>query len=146
MGKSILLISSIIVSFIYIRPASAAMCFNRAGRHYGIEPALLIAIARVESDFNPKAIDWDTNGTYDYGVMQINTVWYPQIKKIWHKLNNPCQNVAVGAWILRQCIDRFDGIKNAVACYHTGGGSVQKARGYVNAVMAYYRKYKYYSF
>ena len=62
------------------RAYAGGFCFNRAGVYYNVPPTLLMAIARVESDFNPQAIDYDSNGSYDYGIMQINTVWYPEIR------------------------------------------------------------------
>lgn len=47
--------------------------FKSAGDRFKIDPNLLAAIARVESNFNAKAIGpVNTNGTRDYGIMQIN--------------------------------------------------------------------------
>jgi soluble lytic murein transglycosylase-like protein len=48
-------------------------CFEDAGNKYGINPILLESIARVESNLNPKAINKNTNGTSDIGLMQINS-------------------------------------------------------------------------
>ena len=50
-------------------------CFENAGNTYGINPTLLESIARVESNMNPKAINKNTNGTSDIGLMQINSAW-----------------------------------------------------------------------
>ena len=127
------------------RAYAGGFCFNRAGAYYNVPGALLMAIARVESDFNPRAIDYDQNGSYDYGVMQINTVWYPEIRGIWRNLDDPCQNITVGAWILKKCFDRYDAVKKAVACYHTGKGRVHSrtAFNYVNKVVYYYKKYEF---
>ena len=47
--------------------------FKRAADKWSIDENLLIAIARVESDFNPKAVSPpNKNGTRDYGIMQVN--------------------------------------------------------------------------
>ena len=54
-----------------------AFCFEEAGAEYGVSPRLLWAIAKAESGFNPAAMSVNTNGTFDYGVMQINSGWYP---------------------------------------------------------------------
>jgi len=43
--------------------------FDIAGQMYGINPLLLKAIARIESNFNPTAVHWNVNGSYDYGIM-----------------------------------------------------------------------------
>jgi len=54
--------------------------------------------------------------------MQINSRWQKVLGKRWQYVSNACYNVMVGAWILRQCIDRFGYTWDAVACYHTGKG------------------------
>jgi soluble lytic murein transglycosylase-like protein len=124
---------------------AAGFCFNRAAEQYGLPVQLLYAIAKVESDFNPQAIDYDSNGSYDYGVMQINTVWYPAIRNYWNYLADPCYNVTFGAWILKGCYFKYGSIRKAVACYHMGEGNINakaiKARGYIEKVAYYYQKY-----
>jgi len=49
---------------------AAAFCFEEAGETYGISPLLLWGIAKTESSLDPQAINRNTNGSYDYGVMQ----------------------------------------------------------------------------
>jgi soluble lytic murein transglycosylase-like protein len=47
--------------------------FKEAGSTFQVDPNLLAAIARVESNFNAGAVSpANTNGTRDYGIMQIN--------------------------------------------------------------------------
>jgi len=116
-------------------------CFNRAASKYGFPVSLLKAVAYTESGFNPSAIDYDSNGTYDYGVMQINTVWYRQLKPFWNYLADPCYNVMVGSWILYQCKARYGGIKKTLACYNSGSPDVNRDREYVYTVLAYERKF-----
>lgn len=98
-------------------------CFENAGAFYGVSPRLLWAIAKVESDFNPEAINRNKNGTYDIGLMQINSSWFAYIKK--HGINpsllwNPCYNTYVGAMVLRHCIDTYGYNWRAVDCYNKG--------------------------
>ncbi len=57
----------------------SGFCFDDAGKKYGINPALLEGIARVESNLNPKAMNRNTNGTTDIGLMQINSWWLKSI-------------------------------------------------------------------
>lgn len=40
---------------------------------YDIPVSLLFSIIYVESSFNPKAINKNSNGTYDYGLMSLNS-------------------------------------------------------------------------
>ena len=89
---------------------------------YHINPDLLEAIARVESDLDPSALNRNRDGSYDYGLMQINSRWQHKLSSNWQYLSDPCYNVMVGAWILKQCIDRYGYTWDAVACYHTGKG------------------------
>jgi soluble lytic murein transglycosylase-like protein len=101
-----------------------AYCFEEAGRYYGVSPRLLWAIAKVESNFNPKALNRNKNGTYDIGLMQINSRWLPVLRRyglyddrlIWE----PCYNTFVGAWVLRQCINKYGYNWRAVDCYNKG--------------------------
>ena len=95
-------------------------CFEEAGRLYNISPFLLWSITKVESNFQPNAINWNRNGTYDYGAMQINSSWYATLgHERWNMLGDPCMNVKVGAWILAQCIVRHGYNWQAVGCYNS---------------------------
>lgn len=95
--------------------------YEEAGRHFGIDPRLLWAIAKIESDHNPYAINVNKNGTEDIGIMQINTVHLPFLEKkgISKKdLFNPRINIFVGAWVLQECFKKHGFTKNAVTCYN----------------------------
>lgn len=101
---------------------AAAFCFEEAGNRYGISPQLLYAISKGESSFNPLAINRNTNGTYDYGLMQINSSWEPTLRKLgipWNSLADPCTNIMVGAWVLSQCIQDYGYTWPAVGCYNS---------------------------
>jgi hypothetical protein len=101
-------------------PLSAhSFCFVEAGNSYGISPQLLWSIAKTESNFNPNAINRNTNGSYDYGIMQINSIWSKKLGKTWGELSDPCTNVKVGAWILAQCIQDYGNTWRAVGCYNS---------------------------
>lgn len=94
-------------------------CYDDAGSRYGIHPDLLRAIAKVESSENPTAINKNKNGTYDIGSMQINTFWQNSLGNYWEHLGNECYNILVGAWILKQCMDKHGYTWKAVGCYHS---------------------------
>ncbi|MGC8885460.1 MAG: lytic transglycosylase domain-containing protein [Candidatus Nanoarchaeia archaeon] len=101
-----------------------SQCFQKAGEFYHINPLLLWGIAYVESGFNPFAYNINKNRSVDRGIMQINSSWLPVLKKYGLKdinyLYHPCYNIYVGAWILRQCINKYGYSWKAVSCYNTG--------------------------
>ena len=109
------------ISAIPTRPA-VAFCYEEAGNRYGISPNLLYAISKGESNFNPFAVNHNSNGSYDYGLMQINSSWEPTLRKLgipWGTLADPCTNVMVGAWVLSQCIQDYGYTWSAVGCYNS---------------------------
>jgi soluble lytic murein transglycosylase-like protein len=99
-----------------------AFCFEEAGAIYGIAPRLLRTISKGESNFNPSAVNYNRNGTYDFGLMQINSSWAPTLRKMgisWDDLADPCLNVSVGAWVLAQCVRDYGYSWTAVGCYNS---------------------------
>ena len=94
-------------------------CFEEAGQVYNISPALLWAISKEESGFDPYAVNVNQDGTYDYGHMQINSWWANKVgAAVWASLGDPCQCTKVGAWILSECIRKHGYTWEGVGCYH----------------------------
>jgi soluble lytic murein transglycosylase-like protein len=123
---------------------SSAFCFEEAGAKYNISPTLLMAIAKVESEFDPQAYNKNAKGLgYDYGVMQINSWWASKIgRKHWNELDDACKNVHVGAWILSQCFEAHGYTWEAVGYYnartkHKRDKYVQKIQKAVQQVTGY---------
>ena len=110
------------ILLVLVCPKNAfSFCFERAGQIYGISPQLIKAIAYQESAFDSNAIHHNRNGSFDYGVMQINSWWYDTLgSERWQALSDPCFNVMVGTWILRDCIDRYGYTWDCLACYRSG--------------------------
>lgn len=97
-------------------------CWEEAAARYGVNPYLLYAIAKTESSLNPKAINRNKNGSYDVGLMQINSSWFPTLRK--HGLDEkqlfePCTSIHVGAWVLAQNMQRLGNSWEAVGAYNT---------------------------
>lgn len=103
-------------------------CFKQAGERFSIDHRLLLAIAEVESSMNPRAIGLNKrNGkilSEDVGLMQINSSWYITLSRmgITRKdlLDNPCQNIHVGAWILAKNISANGVNWESVGAYNAG--------------------------
>jgi len=99
-------------------PAQA--CWEEAAQYYGVNPYLLYAIAKTESSLNPSAINRNKNGSYDIGLMQINSSWLPTLRKYGVEekdLYDPCTSIQVGAWILSQNMRRMGVTWEAVGAY-----------------------------
>lgn len=97
-----------------------AFCFREAGQLYGINPMVLRSIAGVESNNDPAAINKNTNGTFDVGLMQINTIWRPVLgEERWKHLGDACYNTKTGAWILAKCIQKYGYNWKAIGCYNS---------------------------
>jgi len=97
--------------------------YTEAGKAYNIDPQLLWSIAYKETRLNPKLISKkNKNGTYDIGIMQINSVHLPRLKKQYginkEDLLHPKVNIFVGAEILRLCIDKHGLNSKGITCYN----------------------------
>ena len=96
-------------------------CINQAAIRYHVPAAVIVSVIQTEKGRNGMAIK-NKNGTYDLGIMQVNTSWVPKLAK--HGINiesvqsDPCVNIQVGTWILAQGIARNDGWQG-VANYHS---------------------------
>ncbi len=100
----------------------AQACWEEVGRRYNINPYLLAAIAKTESNFKANAVRHNSNGTKDIGVMQINSLWLPELAKYGVRENDlfdPCVNISVGAWILNQRQGNYGNTWEAVGTYHS---------------------------
>lgn len=115
-----------------------AICITVAAHQYHLDPLVLLAVKYVESsnklDIAPRQ---NSNGTWDFGLMQINTVWETVLSKNGINradLEDPCKNIAVGAWILAEKIDRY-GLWEGVGRYHSNTPHLlQRYRDKVKAV------------
>lgn len=99
-------------------------CIVVAAKHFNINPLIIKAIARVEGG-GIGTLSKNSNGTYDMGVMQINTIHLPAIKRAYPSITwkdityKPCVNIGVGTWILRKRLDETDDFWRGVANYHS---------------------------
>lgn len=117
----------------------AHACWEEAARKYGLNVHLLHAIAKTESSLNPAATNrGNANGSYDVGLMQINSSWLPRLERFGiteRNLYEPCVSIDVGAWILAQNIRQLGNTWAAVGAYntpHPGRGLAYARRVYMN--------------
>lgn len=126
-------------------------CFQKASDRYSVPIGLLYAIARVESNFNPSAINHNTNGSTDYGIMQINSRWFGPLEKDFglsprQVVRDTCTNINVGAWILATNFWQKGRDWNSVGAYNAGYSSKNEStrRAYSRKIKYYYDYYQAY--
>lgn len=104
-----------------------AACLMLASQTYQIPPAVMVGIWQVEGGQVGQAVS-NTNGTYDLGPMQINTIWLPELSQKWGVSeetakrwikDDPCTNMGVSAWILRSHYNETGSLSKAIQYYHS---------------------------
>ena len=119
-GITLLLLTLLMTAGILLPHPARGFCYEEAGEEFNISPLILWSIAKGESNFNPRAVGHNTNGSYDYGLMQINSSWAATLgEQRWQALSDPCFNVRTGAWILSRCIKDYGYSWQAVGCYNS---------------------------
>jgi len=95
--------------------------FIEAGQRFHLNPKLLQSIAKVESNFNPNAINLNQNGSQDIGLMQINTIHLPMLSTLGISkidLFDERLNINFGAFILAKCFQKHGMTVNGLNCYN----------------------------
>ncbi|QGZ65349.1 lytic transglycosylase domain-containing protein [Paraburkholderia acidisoli] len=97
-------------------------CFEKAGAWQGVNPLVLRAVAWRESKGDAAAINHNANGSIDVGQAQINSIHFPDLLRegIPHRaLTDPCVNIFVAAWLLKQKMVRYGNTWRAIGAYHS---------------------------
>jgi type IV secretion system protein VirB1 len=89
-----------------------------------VAPEMLLAIARHESALDPSVIHINTNGTRDYGLMQISERNFAWLGLTPQTALDPCASIRAGAAVL-----------TALSVYNTGSPTRGIANGYAIRVM-----------
>ena len=113
-------------------------CFNQASTLYRVPESILMAIADVESGFNPYAINVEgtpyfpdnysqalgiideyRNSSIDVGIMQVNSFWFNRLHYPIRYGLRPCDDIYLGAYVLARKIARFGYNWRGIAAYHS---------------------------
>ncbi|MEN9450840.1 MAG: Soluble lytic murein transglycosylase and related regulatory protein [Pseudomonadota bacterium] len=103
-------------------------CINQAAITYHVPATLILSILAVENGKKGSA-SHNRNGTFDYGPMQINSIWLSKIRRYGYTRQqlqyDPCTNVNVGTWILSQQIaNDSSSLWRGVGSYHSHSASL----------------------
>ena len=116
-------------------------CFTAASEKYQISKELLQAIAYVESRYDPNALNPVGK---ERGVMQIHPWWFEKLMAQFglkpDDLWKPCTNIQVGAWILKQEINRYGLSWTAIGAYNAGAYQKNKKEKYTHLYSNYAKK------
>lgn len=144
-------------------PARLAPLLNQVSREFNVPATLLWAIAKQESSHNPWAVNMDGRGflprtkqealfalhlakpqSFDLGMMQVNSFWLRKYRLKPSDVLEPEINVRLGAFIMRDCLDRHGLTWKAIGAYHTGDPDrhAWRAYNYAKQVLAHYQKLK----
>ena len=134
-----------------VNPNSIDAIIAENAKRYGVENALIRAIIRQESNFNPNAINPKDPS---YGLMQIMPILAQDfgIVKEWMNpteaevamIKQPSTNVQIGTWFLAKLLKKYpQGV--AIQMYNVGEAgynSGHRAAEYLSKVTGYYNEYK----
>jgi len=116
---------------------------NNASREYGISTKILWAIMKVESDYK-KTIHNNPNGSFDIGVMQINSIWINSLVNKGFKADilDDGNNINIAGYILKENMDKGYSLWQAVGRYHSRDKRLQAV--YIKRVKRAMNEQKYY--
>ena len=167
-GKSMCLL---VVNVFFMCMVSLAHAHEKVAMHFddgcgpwGVPPSLAMAIAKVESDFRPFAVNIQGKSHYmkdkesalalikkassrrqsfDVGLMQINSYWLKKFNLDPAEVLDPKINVIIGCWILSEELKRYGMNWKAIGAYHTPPSrNPERARAYANKVLKAWEDYK----
>jgi soluble lytic murein transglycosylase len=133
----------------YLSPKQRSLILRtieKSAEEFDLEPALIKAVVKAESDFNPMAV----SSAGAMGLMQL----MPSTASRWSVDDplDPVKNIWGGVRYLKYLLDLFDGhLPLAIAAYHAGEERVQQHQNippipatqeYVHRVLKYYKKFQ----
>lgn len=120
--------------------ADHVRCIDGVVAQFHLEPRrLFLAVIRTEGGW-PGVAHRNTNGTWDYGPGQINSIWISRLRRrgipanAWLLRNDICFNLYASAWILHHEIHWAPNLWIGLVRYHSHTPALQ--RRYLRRVLA----------
>jgi soluble lytic murein transglycosylase len=123
---------------VVLSPETLEPIINEMGQKYGVEPALIKAHIKAESNWDVNASRFEVHKTdASWGLMQLllNTargvLGQPDLTTT--QLINPRVNIEAGTKFISQNLNRFGNMRDAIAAYNAGSPRLDPNTGkYVN--------------
>lgn len=96
-------------------------CVTQGANYHGVNPWVVRAIIKVESNFN-SSVNKNKNGTVDVGIAQINSMHFKELNRYGitpSDLMNGCISSYVAAWHLHKQIQSYGNTWFAIGAYHS---------------------------
>jgi soluble lytic murein transglycosylase-like protein len=128
-----------------VDPSQFDALIQNSSERYGVDPALVRAVVKAESNFNQSA----RSPKGAQGLMQL----MPDTARLYNIVNayDPTENIEGGVQHLRLLLDRYRGdLRLALAAYNAGIQAVEKyggippfaeTREYVKRVLNFHERY-----
>lgn len=99
---------------------------------------LVIALMSTESDFRANLVYRNDNGSRDYGLMQINTCHFKELKKLGYNTGNilnPKVNIKAGVFLLSRLYHITKNEHKAAMAYNFGFSGMKRvvSRGHMSS-------------
>jgi soluble lytic murein transglycosylase-like protein len=117
-------------------PSAIQNSFAQYGSRYGVPPALLRTVARLESNINPNA---PRGGAGEIGMFQLMP---DTARRLGVDASNPDDNIRGAAKLLGHLMERYKGdISSVLAAYNEGEPAFERRRKRGQAPPATTRNY-----
>lgn len=97
-------------------------CVDQASHDFRVPRVVILLILDAEAGWVGAASP-NTNGSYDYGPMQVNSSWLPTFARfgITRDMlqNHACTNIYAGTWLLSKLMAEHTQIVDVIANYHS---------------------------
>ena len=156
----VILFFLVMIFYMFIFPKKYKNYVISYSEEFDIDPALVYAIIKVESGYNPNAVS--RSGAL--GLMQIlpsTAQWIAEeLGEVYdeNEMFNPKTNLKFGCFYLRYLFDKFEKFDIAICAYNAGEGKVfdwiedgvllrdkidfLETKNYLDKVESYYKVYK----
>lgn len=99
-----------------------------------LEPTLITALVALESSFRKDAVNYNRDGSQDYGYFQLNSRWHKQYK------GNIPKHIETGVKHLKWCYKVGGNEAKALSMYNTGSKDSPHGKKYANKVLSIKKK------